>query len=662
MMIEHGRRILSIDIETYSSRDLTKVGVYAYCEAEDFEILLFGYAFDDEEVRVVDLKSGEELPREVMEALTDEKVIKTSFNANFERICISAHFKRIMIIEQWRCSAVMALSLGLPGSLEGALKAIGLKEEKLKEGKDLIKYFSMAPKINNPLPKDYDAPPGDSRNFPQDNREKWHIFKDYCKRDVEVERALRKRLSKYRFSPREEKLWFLDQRINDDGILIDEKLLQCAMDCALESYNALREEAIRVTGIQNPNSNKLLKQWLYERDIEVESLNKEVVERLLKEDISEEVKALLRLKVGLSKTSIKKYEAMKRVMGKDKRVRGLFQFYGANRTGRWAGRLVQVHNLPKTTLKDVNLARHFLKSKDYKAIEVFYESIPKVLSELIRTAFIPREGSRFIIADFSAIEARVIAWLANERWRLQVFNTHGKIYEASASQMFKVPIDDITKESILREKGKIAELALGYQGSKGALIAMGALNMGIKEEEIMALVNIWRGSNRNIVRLWQTIERAAIEAVTYGTVIKLDRGLMFSMEDGILFVTLPSGRSIAYVNPRVERDTSFNKDFLTYEGMEQSRKRWERMKTYGGKLTENIVQAIARDCLEKAMLNLQEAGYKCVIHVHDEVVLEVPKGFGSIKEVEEIMGRPIEWAKDLYLRAKVNESEYYRKY
>jgi len=655
MIMNHGKeRLLSIDIETYSSRDLSKCGVYAYCEAEDFEILLFAYAFDDEEVRVIDLKCGEEIPREVMEALTSEDVIKTSFNTNFERICISKYFNLDLVIEQWRCTAVNALLLGLPGSLEGALNAMEMKEGKLKEGKDLIKYFSM--------PYNYGEDGQPLRHVPEDDFVRWQLFTVYCRRDVEVERALRKRLCKFRLTPKEEKLWHLDQRINDYGILVDEDLIASARECARESQDYIKEEITKVTGIENPNSNEKLKSWLLDRDVYTDSLSKESIERLLNRDISDEIKSVLRLKLILSKTSIKKYEAMASAMGKDRRIRGLFQFYGASRTGRWAGRLVQVQNLPKTTLDDLDIARDLLKSRDYYELDMCYPSVPRVLSELIRSSFIPKEGSRFIIADYNAIEARVIAWLANEKWRLNVFNSHGRIYETSAAKMFHVDEKEVTKGSILREKGKIAELALGYQGGRGALLSMGALKMGLDDKEVTNLVITWRAANRNIVKLWKNIERAALKSVIHGKVVKMRNGITFSMEDGILFVTLPSGRSLAYINARVKRDFRLNKNVLTYEGVDQNKKQWGVLKTYGGKLTENIVQAIARDCLGEAMLNLEKAGYKCVIHVHDEVVLEVPQGFGSVKEVEEIMSLPILWAMNLPLTAEVNESSYYRKF
>jgi DNA polymerase bacteriophage-type len=639
-------RTLAIDIETYSSSDLAKCGVYAYSEAEDFEILLFGYAFDEEEVRVIDFKNGEELPWEVKAALVDSGVVKTAFNANFERTCIGAHFKAYMPPEQWRCTAVQALGLGLPGSLEGVSSFLGLPQGKLAEGKALIKSFSM---------------PGKGNKDQQDSS-KWELFKSYCKRDVEVERNIRKHLDKYQLSEKEQKLWCLDQSINDRGVRVHKELVRQALSCDLKNQDSIKEEARILTGALNLKSAAQMKKWLLkEEGLKVDSLSKEKVVGLLAEAEKEEVKKALRLRQELSKTSIRKYEAMERALCGDNRIRGLFQFYGASRTGRWAGRLVQVQNLPQNKLEDLELARELLQEGRHDTLEMLYDSVPEVLSQLIRTAFIPSENSRFIAADFSAIEARVIAWLAGESWRMEVFKSHGRIYEASAAQMFKVPIEHIDKGSPLRQKGKIAELALGYQGSVGALNVMGALKLGLKEEELPALVAAWRNANSNIVRLWYEVEKAALTAVKNKTVVKLQKGLEFSVEEGIFFIRLPSGRRLAYISPDIDWDERYNKPRITYEGMEQSTKQWGRLSTYGGKLVENIVQAIARDCLAEAMLRLSEAGYKIVMHIHDEVVLEVPEGFGSLKEVEDIMARHIEWAKGLELRAEAFEAEYYIK-
>jgi DNA polymerase bacteriophage-type len=649
------KKFLTIDLETYSSRDLAKCGVYAYTEAEDFEILLFGYAFDEEEVKVIDFKSGEELPEQIKKALCSEEVTKCAYNANFERVCLEAYFKVYMPPEQWRCTMVQALELGLPGSLEAVSKCLRLPQQKMTEGKALVKHFSM--------PCAETAASGyRNRNLPEHNKEKWEAFKSYCKRDVEVERSIRKRLSKYEITNIEHRLWCLDQRINGRGVRVNEKQIRQAVHCHLRQQESLKQEASQLTGIQNPNSAAQLKKWLFDaQGIEVESLSKENVAALVKEAESEQVKRALQLRQELSKTSIKKYEAMERARCRDSRIRGLFQFYGASRTGRWAGRLVQVQNLPQNKLKDLDRARELLESGQYEALEMLFDSVPEVLSQLIRTAFIPSKDSRFIVADFSAIEARVIAWLAGESWRMDVFKSHGRIYEASAAHMFKVPIGEIHKDSPLRQKGKIAELALGYQGGTSALKVMGALRLGLTEKELPNLVAAWRSSNPHIVRLWSEVEKAAASAVRDNTAVRMKQGIEFSVAGGILFIRLPSGRKLAYVNPSLERDERYDKPKITYEGVEQSTKQWGRLSTYGGKLTENIVQALARDCLAEAMLRLEEAGYKIILHVHDEVVLEVPMGFGSINEVQEIMAEPIAWAKGLPLTAEAFETQYYKK-
>jgi DNA polymerase len=648
-------RILSIDIETYSSRDLTKCGVYAYTEAEDFEILLFGYAFDKNPVSVIDLKSGEKLPRVVMAALTSEDIIKTAFNASFERTCIAAYFKMDMLPEQWRCSAVHALSLGLPQSLEGVAKSLNLVAQKSSEGKALIKYFS--------IPCFGSCANGfRNRNLPFEAVDKWDSFKGYCAQDVEVEREIRSHLEKHQIPESEQTLWCLDQRINDRGVKMETDIIKHALACNEKYQERLKLEAIALTGVKNPNSAAQMKKWLFEKDgLEVESLSKEMVAKLLKEVKNTEVGRALELRQELSKTSIKKYEAMHRALCKDNRIRGLLKFYGANRTGRWSGTLVQVQNLPRNKLKDLDLARALLMKGQYETIELLFSSVPEVLSQLIRTTFIPSIGSRFIVADFSAIEARVIAWLADEKWRMEVFNSHGKIYEASAAQMFKVPIDAVTKDSAYRQKGKISELALGYQGGTGALIAMGALNMGLSNQELPKLVSAFRNSNQNIVKLWGSVEKAAISVVRDNITVTIQKGIRLYIDSGILFIKLPSGRRLSYVKPRLELDERFNKPMVTYEGLNQVTKQWGRLSTYGGKLVENIVQAIARDCLGTSMTRLSEAGYNIVMHVHDEVVLDVPYGFGSLQETSEIMGTPIAWAKGLPLRADVFETNYYKK-
>jgi DNA polymerase len=523
----------------------------------------------------------------------------------------------------------------------------------MKEGKALIRYFSLPCRPTNANGKR-------TRNLPCHDKEKWETFKTYCIKDVEVERQIRKRLEHYPMTEKEQRLWVLDQQMNDHGVLVDKNLVNRAISCDRVYQKKLLDEAIHLTGLENPNSPAQLKAWLEDKHgITVDSLSKAKVEELLEETDHREVRRLLELRQDMSKTSVKKYEAMDRAICSDERIRGLLQYYGANRTGRWAGRLVQVHNLPRNDMADLDLARKLLLAGDYETIELLFDSVPDVLSQLIRTAFIPSTNSRFIVADFSAIEARVIAWLAGESWRMDVFNSHGKIYEASAAQMFGVPVESVTKGSTLRQKGKIAELALGYGGSKGALISMGALNMGLTKEELPELVSAWRKSNSNIVKLWWDIERAAITAVKDKTVVTMQYGLKFYYKGGVLFIRLPSGRNLAYVRPRIEIDERFNKDKLTYEGIEGNK--WGRISTYGGKLTENIIQAIARDCLAEALLRLDKAGYKIVFHVHDEVILDVPKDAGSLEEVEEIMGLPIPWAPGLPLEAEAFETDYYKK-
>lgn len=647
-------KTLAVDIETYSSVDLRSSGVFSYTEAADFEILLFGYAFEDEDIKVIDLAQGEEIPKTIIEALTDPSIIKTAFNASFERTCIEKHLGKAMPPEQWRCSMAHSLTLGLPGSLAGVAQALRLEMQKMDEGKALIRYFSIpckATKVNG----------GRTRNTPKHDMEKWKLFKEYCKQDVEVERSIRKKLDNFPMSDSEIKLWNLDQKINDLGVKIDKQLVENAIKCDENYQEKLYEEAVELTDLDNPNSPMQLKKWLEaETGFEIAGLTKQNVSDLLEKDINPKVKRVLELRQDMSKTSVKKYEAMDRAICRDERVRGLLQFYGAS-TGRWAGRLVQIQNLPRNIMSDLDLARNLLLEKNYEAIELLFDSVPDVLSQLIRTAFIPSKDSRFIVSDFSAIEARVIAWLAGERWRIDVFNSHGKIYEASASQMFGVPIDEITKDSEYRRKGKISELALGYQGSVGALMAMGAIDMGLEEDELKPLVDTWRRSNPNIVKLWWDIGDAAVKAVKGRMTVTMQHGLKFSYRSGILFITLPSGRSLAYVRPRIEIDERYNKDKLTFEGIMPGTRRWGRVDTYGGKLTENIIQAIARDCLSESMIRLDQAGYKIVAHIHDEVVLDVPDNFGSLEEVEAIMGESISWAPGLPLGAEGFESKYYKK-
>lgn len=645
--------LLSIDIETYSSIDLIESGVYRYVEAEDFEILLFAYAFDNEPVECVALADFEYLPQKVMDALTDPYIIKTAFNANFERTCIAKYFSIECDPMQWECTMVRSISLGLPASLANVAKVLWSEEDKQKDrqGKALITYFSKPCKPTK-------ANGNRLRNYPNHDRDKWKLFIDYCIKDVEVERNIRKILGTYGpYNEREKKLWQLDQRINDEGIKLDNVLIELILAyndvTSVEQFQELQE----LTGLENPNSDVQLKQWFSEHEgFLPQSLDKaSVIELLAGNVISSTARKVLEIRQELKKTSIKKYEAMRRSMCVDGKIRGILQFYGAARTGRWAGRLVQVHNLPQNKFKDIDEARKLIKANEFEWVAMLWPSVSQILSQLIRTAFIAEDV--FLVADFSAIEAQVIAWLANEQWRINVFNTHGKIYEASASQMFKIPMDQITKE--LRAKGKISELALGYGGGPSALKQMGALDMGITEEELPKLVRQWRNANKNIQSLWKTVENAAIECVSTGQPQVVGKGVHFFVKGKILFAKLPSGRSLAYYNPSLH-EGAYGLE-LTYDGIESGRKVWGRNKTYGGKLVENIVQAIARDCLGELLLNIQELDIK--FHVHDEVIIdfhgEDPES--QLKEVLKQMARPIEWAPGLNLKGEGFITKYYMK-
>ncbi|MEG2742159.1 MAG: DNA polymerase [Clostridium sp.] len=650
-------KTLAIDVETYSSIDIKTSGAYRYCEAPDFEIILFAYAFDDEEVQIVDYLNDGELPDEVIKALEDSSVIKTAFNANFERNAISNDFALIECPpEQWQCTMIKALTMGLPGSLDMVGKVLKLEsdKQKMKEGKALIQYFCKPCKPTK-------TNGGRTRNLPEHDPEKWELFKQYCKQDVEVERTIRNKLSKYITTENEQRLWELDQKINDRGVGTDLVLINKAIECDLIFAERLQNEARELTGLSNPNSPTQLKKWLGERvGYEITSLTKDTIPELIfNSNGNEEVIRVLELRQLMAKTSIKKYEAMLKGRCKDSRVRGLLQFYGANRTGRWAGRLVQVQNLPQNHLPDLDDARNCVREGRFDDIEFLYDSIPDTLSQLIRTAFIPREGNRFMVADFSAIEARVIAWYGSEQWRLDVFATHGKIYEASASQMFKVPIEDVKKGSDLRQKGKIAELALGYGGSVGAIASMDKAK-SIPEEELPGLVKSWRNANPKITKFWWDCDKAAKKAIEERTTVCMQFGLKFIYNPGILFIQLPSGRRLSYIRPKIEIG-KFDKPIITYEGMEQTSKQWTTLETYGPKLVENIVQATARDCLGEAMFNVEKVGYDTVMHVHDELIMDVPKDFGSLDEVNEIFAKHISWAPGLPLKADGYECNYYMK-
>ena len=654
-------RTLAIDVETYCELDIKNVGAYRYCEHPSFEIMLFAYAYDDEPVQIIDFMNGETLPFEIIEDLENPEVLKTAFNANFERNAIIGdgywpNGISDMNPAQWDCTMIQALRMGLPGSLDMVGKALNFQEDKqkMKEGKALIQYFCKPCKPTK-------TNGGRTRNLPEHDPEKWELFKEYCKQDVEVEREIRRKLNKYKTTDKEKRLWDLDQQINDRGINLDLVLAEQAIKCDEQFKDRLTKEAIELTGLSNPNSPTQLKKWLSEKvGYEVTSLTKDSIPKLLEAAEDDNVKRVLELRQLMAKTSIKKYQAMESARCEDGRVRGLLQFYGANRTGRWAGRLVQVQNLPQNHLPDLDDARSFIRNGKFDETEFLFDSVPDTLSQLIRTAFIPSEGNRFIVADFSAIEARVIAWYASEKWRLEVFKTHGKIYEASASQMFKVPIEDIKKGSDLRQKGKIAELALGYGGSIGAIKSMDKSG-SIPEEELPGLVRSWRSANPNITKFWWDCDKAAKKAINERTTVTMQYGLKFIYNPGVLFIQLPSGRRLSYVRPKIEEGKFEGSNVITYEGMEQTSKQWIRQETYGPKLVENIVQATARDCLGEALFNVDKAGYKTVMHIHDEIVMDVPKGFGSVEEVNKIFGQDISWAPGLPLKADGYECNYYMK-
>lgn len=642
--------ILAIDIETYSDIDLAKCGVYAYVESAAFAILLFAYAFDDEPTSVVDLACGEALPDRVMAALTDDSITKVAFNAAFERTCISRHLGVHLSAGGWQCTAVQSAMLALPLSLDGVGEVLDIERKKLKEGTDLVRYFSFPCKPSK-------ANGGRTRNLPGDDPEKWERFKRYCIRDVDAEREIRDKLHKFPIPESEMTLYRLDQEINDRGIMVDRDLVAHAVECDVQYKEETTRRAYELTGLANPNSVSQVRSWLSDQGVEAQALDKKAIKGMLP-DADGEVLEMLKLRLLMAKTSVKKYQAIERSVCADGRVHGLLQFYGANRTGRWAGRLVQVQNLPQNHIPDLALARDLVKRGQYAELDLLYNSTPEVLSELVRTAFVPRPGCRFIVADFSAIEARVISWLSEEKWRLDVFMTHGRIYEASASAMFHVPIEEITKGSPLRQKGKISELALGYGGSVGALKNMGALDMGLAEEELPPLVSRWRDANPHITKFWWDCDAAAIKAVREKTITEVGM-IRFDCHSGMLFITLPSGRKLAYVKPRLEPNR-FGRMGLTYEGIGESKK-WLRIETYGPKLVENIVQGTARDLLAEGMLRLRDAGFDIVMHVHDEAVLEVPAGVSSVDEVCRIMAEAPAWAGGLPLRADGYECDFYKK-
>lgn len=640
---------ISIDIETYSSTNLSKAGVYRYADSDDFEILLFGYAVDTGEVQVIDLACGEKIPAAIIEALSDDAVIKWAFNAQFERVCLSHYIKHWLAPGSWHCTMVWSATLGLPLSLEGVGSVLGLDRQKLKAGHDLIKYFCMPCTPTK-------ANAGRTRNLPQHDREKWQRFTFYNQRDVETEMSIQKRLSIFPVSATEWQHYKLDQEINDRGIQIDTTLVRQAIVCDDTFRHTHLKIAQELTGLENPNSPIQLKEWLAANGMPLPSLSKSEVATAL-ETATGTVKTVLELRQQFAKSSVKKYTAMEAAKCHDGRIHGLLQFYGANRTGRWSGRLVQVQNLPQNHLPDLALARSLIKSGQFDMVELLYDSVPSVLSELIRTACIPKQGCRFFVADFSAIEARVIAWLAKESWRMKVFAAGGDIYCASASQMFHVPVVKHGVNGHLRQKGKIAELALGYGGSVGALKAMGAIEMGIPEEELPPLVAAWRTTNPHIVKLWWDIDRATKKCVKEHVSTEA-HGICFKYQSGCLFLQLPSGRRLSYVKPRIALNR-FGKEAVTYEGI-GSTKKWERLESYGAKFVENIVQATSRDILAEAMERLNGSGFNIVMHVHDEVIIEAPCN-ASLTTICTIMGQPPNWADSLLLHADGYVCDFYQK-
>jgi DNA polymerase len=641
---------LSIDIETFSDIDLIKCGVYKYADSPAFEILLFAYSIDDGEINIIDLVNGEELPEEIAEAIKSDTVIKTAFNAQFERVCLSKHLGILLDPSSWYCTAVQAAELSLPSSLADVGAALGLERQKMTEGKELIKYFCVSCKPTK-------SNGGRTRNMPGDAPEKWALFKEYCKRDVDVERQIAKKLEMYPISESEHRLYVLDQRINDRGVLVDLELARQAVKLNSIQTAVATEQAYTLTGLENPNSVAQLKAWLTENGVEIESLSKKAVAALA-DETDGDIQEMLHLRLLMSKTSVKKYEAVMRSVCRDNRVRGMMRFCGASRTGRWSGNILQPQSLPQNHLPDLTLARDIVKDGDFEMLNMTFGNVPNALSELIRTVLIPKPNHRFIVADFSAIEARVLSWLAGEQWRLDTFRNGGDIYCASASQMFRVPVEKHGVNGHLRQKDKISELACGYGGSVGALKNMGAVEMGVPEDELQGLINDWRNANPHIVKLWTEVGNTAMKAIKEKTIVSLGK-LVFMYERGILFIRLPSGRRLSYIKPRIGTNR-FGGDSITYMGVGASKK-WERLETFGGKLVENIVQAIARDLLASAMMNVANAGYNIVFHVHDEIIAEAPDGQGSVDEMCMLMSINPDWADGIPLSADGYECEYYRK-
>lgn len=653
---------LSIDIETRSGADIGKTGLYRYAQDKDFRVLLFAYKLDDGPVKIVDLECGEEIPAQILNCLSDPSITKHAYNAAFEWYCLNRAGYHTPLA-QWKCTMIHGLYCGYTAGLDATGKAIGLPQDKQKltTGKALIRYFCVPCKPTK-------SNGGRTWNLPKHAPEKWKLFKEYCVQDVVTENEILKRLSAFPVPEAEERLWQMDVRMNAFGVRVDTGLISGALAIDGISTRGLTDEAVGITGLSNPNSTGQLLQWLTEQGVQMDNLQKATVEETLGQDtLPQNVRRILEIRQQLGKTSVKKYTAMQTAKCEDDRIRGLTQFYGANRTGRWAGRLVQLQNLPRNYLKTLDYARNLVKAQNYEGIRLLYGNVPDTLSQLIRTAFIPSEGHKFVVADFSAIEARVIAWLAGEQWVNEVFATHGKIYEATASQMFHVPIEKIVKgspEYSLRQKGKVATLALGYQGGTSALIAMGALNMGLTEEELPDIVTRWRNANPRIRDLWYAVEETALAAMTTAEPQAM-RGLIFRLEGDLLYgqsfltVQLPSGRKLFYPKPFLQ-ENRFGKMAIHYYTVGQQTRKWEVDSTYGGKMTENIVQAIARDCLAETLRRIDRLGLQVVFHVHDEVIIDAPADV-SVDHICSLMAEPIPWAPGLILKGAGFESNYYMK-
>ena len=652
---------LSIDIETKSSVDIGKAGLYRYAQSDDFEILLFAYRYGNEDVQIIDLAQGEKIPDKIVEDLRNPQIVKHAYNAAFEWYCMNKAGYETPLC-QWKCTMIHGLYCGYTAGLDATGKAIGLPQDKRKltTGKALIRYFCAPCKPTKNNGKR-------TWNLPKHAPEKWELFKEYCKQDVVTESAILRRLDAFPVPEEEETLWQMDIRMNAFGVKVDTALISGALQINDHSTELLENEARAITGLQNPNSSVQLLDWIHNNGVEMDNLQKVTVTEKLSDDLPDDVRRALEIRQQLGKTSIKKYVAMDTAKGKDDRVRGLTQYYGANRTGRWAGRLVQMQNLPRNYIKTLDYARKLVKDRNYGGIKLLYGNVPDTLSQLIRTAFIPSEGNKFVVADFSAIEARVIAWLAGETWVNEVFATHGKIYEATASQMFHVPIEKIAKgnpEYALRQKGKVATLALGYQGGANALIAMGALNMGLSEEELPDIVHRWRNANPRIRDLWYAVEEAALLVMQtaqpqaiYNLIFNLESDIVYGQN--FLTVQLPSGRKLYYPRPFL-KENQFGKLAIHYYTVGQQTRKWEVTSTYGGKMTENIVQAIARDCLAETLRRIDAKGLQVVFHVHDEVIIDAPMET-TVGEMCDLMAEPIPWAPGLILKGAGFESNYYMK-